>query len=97
MNVVIAIDSFKGSLTSMEAGKSAADGIKRVFPNAEIAVCPLADGGEGTVEPSPPDAAEYSPRLPLPARFGNRSPAATASSKKAKPRSSKCPVPPGSR
>ena len=50
MNVVIAIDSFKGSLTSMEAGKSAADGIKRVFPNAEIAVCPLADGGEGTVE-----------------------------------------------
>ena len=50
MNVVIAIDSFKGSLTSMEAGKSAADGIKKVFSDAEIAVCPLADGGEGTVE-----------------------------------------------
>lgn len=50
MNVVIAIDSFKESLTSMEAGKSAAAGINRVFPDAEIAVCPLADGGEGTVE-----------------------------------------------
>ena len=50
MNVVIAIDSFKGSLTSMEAGKSAADGIKKVHPDAEVAVCPLADGGEGTVE-----------------------------------------------
>lgn len=50
MNVVIAIDSFKGSLTSMEAGKSAADGIKKVHPDAKISVCPLADGGEGTVE-----------------------------------------------
>lgn len=50
MNVVIAIDSFKGSLTSVEAGKSAADGIKKVHPDAEIVVCPLADGGEGTVE-----------------------------------------------
>lgn len=50
MNVVIAIDSFKGSLTSVEAGKSAADGIKKVHPDAKISVCPLADGGEGTVE-----------------------------------------------
>ena len=46
MNVVIAIDSFKGSLTSVEAGKSAADGIKKVHPDAKISVCPLADGGE---------------------------------------------------
>ena len=50
MNGVIAIDSFKGSLTSVEAGKSAADGIKKVHPDAKISVCPLADGGEGTVE-----------------------------------------------
>ncbi len=50
MNVVIAIDSFKGSLTSVEAGKSAADGIKKVHQDAKISVCPLADGGEGTVE-----------------------------------------------
>ena len=50
MNVVIAIDSFKGSMTSMEAGKSAAEGIRRVYPDAHIQIRPLADGGEGTVE-----------------------------------------------
>lgn len=50
MNVVVAIDSFKGSMTSMQAGKSTAAGIKRVFPDAEVTVHPLADGGEGTVE-----------------------------------------------
>lgn len=50
MKVVIAIDSFKGSMTSIEAGNAAADGIRRVYPNSEIQVCPVADGGEGTVE-----------------------------------------------
>lgn len=50
MNIVIAIDSFKGSMTSMEAGNSAAEGIRRVYPDAQIQVRPLADGGEGTVE-----------------------------------------------
>lgn len=50
MKIVIAIDSFKGSLTSIEAGKAAADGISRVYPQAEISVYPLADGGEGTIE-----------------------------------------------
>lgn len=50
MKVVIAIDSFKGSMTSLEAGESAAEGIRRVYPQAEISVRPLADGGEGTVE-----------------------------------------------
>lgn len=50
MNVVIAIDSFKGSMTSLEAGEAAADGIRRVIPEADICVRPLADGGEGTVE-----------------------------------------------
>ncbi len=50
MKAVIAIDSFKGSLTSQEAGQAAAAGIKRVFPDAVTEVCPLADGGEGTVE-----------------------------------------------
>ena len=49
-NIVIAIDSFKGSLSSIEAGRAAAEGIRRVFPGARIRVCPLADGGEGTVE-----------------------------------------------
>lgn len=38
MNVVIAIDSFKGSMTSMQAGLSAATGIKRVYKDAHITV-----------------------------------------------------------
>ena len=50
MKVVVAIDSFKGSLSSMEAGQAIAEGVKRVYQHAEIAVRPLADGGEGTVE-----------------------------------------------
>ena len=48
MKVVIAIDSFKGSLTSLEASSAVASGIKRVYENAEITTLPLADGGEGT-------------------------------------------------
>ena len=50
MKVTIAIDSFKGSLSSVEAGRAAAAGVRRVFPEAECVVRPLADGGEGTVE-----------------------------------------------
>ena len=50
MKIVIATDSFKGCLTSLEAGNSIADGIKRVFNDAEIHVRPIADGGEGTVD-----------------------------------------------
>lgn len=50
MNVVVAIDSLKGSLSSMEAGRAAGEGIRRVYPEADVIICPLADGGEGTVE-----------------------------------------------
>lgn len=50
MKIVIAIDSFKGSLSSYKAGEAVKNGIKRVFEDAEIIVRPLADGGEGTVE-----------------------------------------------
>lgn len=50
MKAVIAIDSFKGSMTSLQAGEAAKNGILRVFPESETVVCPLADGGEGTVE-----------------------------------------------
>ena len=50
MKTVIAIDSFKGSLTSLEAGNAAAMGVKKVFPDAEVKVIPVADGGEGTVD-----------------------------------------------
>ena len=50
MKVAIAIDSFKGSLSSVAAGNAAAEGVRRVFPDAECVVRPLADGGEGTVD-----------------------------------------------
>ena len=48
MKVVIAIDSFKGSLSSMEAGLAAREGVLKTHPDAEVIVKPLADGGEGT-------------------------------------------------
>lgn len=50
MNIVVAIDSLKGSLTSLEAGVAIKQGIEKVYPNAGVTIRPLADGGEGTVE-----------------------------------------------
>ena len=50
MKVVVAIDSLKGSLSSLEAGNAIKEGILHVMPNANVCVRPLADGGEGTVE-----------------------------------------------
>lgn len=50
MKITIAIDSFKGSLSTLEAGNAAAEGIKRVYPDAQTVIFPIADGGEGTVE-----------------------------------------------
>ena len=50
MKVVIAIDSFKGSLSTYEAGDAVAKAVRTVCPEAQITVSPLADGGEGTAE-----------------------------------------------
>lgn len=50
MKVVVAIDSLKGSLSSLEAGNAAKEGILRSMPEAEVVVKPLADGGEGTMD-----------------------------------------------
>ena len=50
MKIVIAIDSFKGSLTSFEAGEAVKKAAQKVFPHSEVIVLPLADGGEGTAE-----------------------------------------------
>ncbi|SDO23384.1 glycerate kinase [Paenibacillus sp. yr247] len=50
MKVVVAIDSFKGSISSLEGSKAIASGINKVYPDAEIVCVPLADGGEGTTE-----------------------------------------------
>ena len=48
LRVVVAIDSLKGSLTSLEAGAAARDGILSASPKSEVKIFPLADGGEGT-------------------------------------------------
>ncbi len=49
MNIVIAPDSFKGSLTALDAADAIVQGVRDVVPDAEIVSVPLADGGEGTV------------------------------------------------
>jgi len=50
MRVVVALDSFKGSLGSRPAGEAAAAGILAADPTAEVSVVAIADGGEGTID-----------------------------------------------
>ncbi|MFP7298924.1 glycerate kinase [Neobacillus niacini] len=50
MKIVIAPDSFKESLSALEAAEAIEKGFKRVIPNAEYVKVPMADGGEGTVQ-----------------------------------------------
>ena len=50
MKVVVAIDSFKGSLSSLSAGNAVKEAVLRLDTDSEVVVKPLADGGEGTVE-----------------------------------------------
>ena len=50
MKVVVAMDSFKGSLSSAEAGNAVREGVLQACPTAEIEIASLADGGEGTAE-----------------------------------------------
>ena len=50
MKVVAAIDSFKGSMTSLEVAAAFEKGVKKVYKDAEFIKIPLADGGEGTVK-----------------------------------------------
>ncbi|MBQ3235353.1 MAG: glycerate kinase [Clostridia bacterium] len=50
MKVVVAIDSFKGSLSSLDAGTAVSLAVKEVDNSAEVKVVSLADGGEGTVD-----------------------------------------------
>ena len=50
MKILIAVDSFKDSLSSFEAGMAIRRGIMNEFPDFEINVVPVADGGEGTSE-----------------------------------------------
>lgn len=48
--VLLAIDSFKGSVSSAQAEEAVAEGVRRVWPDAELGALPLADGGEGTLD-----------------------------------------------
>lgn len=48
--VLLAIDSFKGSVSSAQAESAVAAGVRRVWPDAEVSTLPLADGGEGTLD-----------------------------------------------
>lgn len=50
MKTVIAIDSFKGCLNSVEANRAAAEGVRSACPDAEIVEVPVSDGGEGFLE-----------------------------------------------
>jgi glycerate 2-kinase len=50
MRILIAPQSLKGSLTAAEAGAAIAQGVQAIYPEAEIEVVPVADGGEGTVQ-----------------------------------------------
>ncbi|MGN6319093.1 glycerate kinase [Trinickia sp.] len=48
--VVIAPDSFKGSLSAQAVAQAIADGVRRALPDATVRLCPMADGGEGTLD-----------------------------------------------
>ena len=48
--VLLAIDSFKGSVSSAQAEAAVAEGVRRAWPDAEVRALPLADGGEGTLD-----------------------------------------------
>lgn len=48
--VLLAIDSFKGSVSSAQAEEAVAEGMRRAWPDAEVHALPLADGGEGTLD-----------------------------------------------
>lgn len=50
MKILIATDSYKGSLSTLQAAQSMKKGILKVFPEAQVEFMPIADGGEGTVE-----------------------------------------------
>ena len=48
--IIVAIDSFKGCLTSAEANQAASEGILQGMPEAEVVKVPVSDGGEGWLE-----------------------------------------------
>ena len=71
MKVTVAMDSFKGSLTSSEAGEAVKRGILKARPDAEVTVLPLADGGEGTLDCIAPYIGGEEIRLKVTGPLGN--------------------------
>ena len=57
MRIVVAPDSFKGSVSALEAAQALASGVRQILPDADLDIVPMADGGEGTV-PSLVDATD---------------------------------------
>lgn len=79
--IIVAIDSFKGCLTSAEANRAAVEGILARMPEAEVLSIPVSDGGEGWLEafrspiPNPSPAGRgTSPTPPLTSREGSPTP-----------------------
>lgn len=79
--IIVAIDSFKGCLTSAEANRAAVEGILARMPETEVLPIPVSDGGEGWLEafrnPTPTPSTvgrETSPTLALPNREGSPTP-----------------------
>lgn len=50
MKVVVAPQTFKGSISALEVARAMSEGIRRVVPDAEVVLVPVADGGDGTLE-----------------------------------------------
>ncbi|MEH6641565.1 glycerate kinase [Vreelandella glaciei] len=50
MNVLLCPDSFKDALSAQDAAAAMARGVKRAIPSAQVQACPLADGGEGSLD-----------------------------------------------
>ncbi|HHB52141.1 MAG TPA: glycerate kinase [Saprospiraceae bacterium] len=50
MNILIACDKFKGSLSALEASDAIKKGVNKILPNSNVTILPLADGGEGSLE-----------------------------------------------
>src|SRR5260370_12469416 len=48
--IVIPPDSFKGSIAASDTASAIAEGLRRVWPGADLRLCPMADGGEGTLD-----------------------------------------------
>ena len=48
--ILVAPQAFKGSISAMDVCLAMADGVRNVFQDCEIIMCPVADGGDGTLE-----------------------------------------------